>query len=88
MSEDPKVFEGAFKTPGLRGVAKRAPYMHAGQIATLEEVIEHYAEAPDPFATLPDFDGTVTPHGRHSEAPEIELSDKEKRQLLAFLKAL
>lgn len=88
MSEDPKIFEGAFKTPGLRGVAKRAPYMHAGQIATLEEVIEHYAEAPDPFATLPDFDGTVTPHGRHSEAPEIELSDKEKRQLLAFLKAL
>lgn len=26
---------GAFKTPSLRGVASRAPYMHAGQIETL-----------------------------------------------------
>ena len=36
----------AFKTPSLRGVAGRPPYMHAGQIATLEAVIDHYARAP------------------------------------------
>src|SRR5690606_34752924 len=36
----------AYKPPSLRGVATRPPYMHAGQIATLEEVIDHYATAP------------------------------------------
>ena len=88
MSEDPAVFEGAFKTPGLRGVSRRVPYMHAGQIETLEAVVEHYVTRPDPFATLPELDGTVSPHGPHTEAPEIELSEDEKRQLVAFLKAL
>ena len=88
MSEDPKVFEGAFKTPGLRGIASRAPFMHAGQIDTLEAVVEHYVQKPDPFATLPNFDGTISPHGEHSGLSEIELSEKEKAQLVAFLKAL
>ncbi|WP_395700411.1 cytochrome-c peroxidase [Aquabacterium sp.] len=35
MVEDDPALLGAFKTPGLRGVAQRAPYMHAGQLATL-----------------------------------------------------
>ncbi len=33
---------GAFKTPTLRNVADRPPYMHAGQFATLEEVLDFY----------------------------------------------
>ena len=33
---------GEFKTPTLRNVAATAPYMHQGQLATLEEVVEHY----------------------------------------------
>ncbi len=33
---------GAFKTPTLREVARHAPYMHDGSIATLREVVEHY----------------------------------------------
>ena len=32
----------AFKTPTLRDIARRAPYMHDGSIATLEEVIDLY----------------------------------------------
>ncbi|HEU4372768.1 MAG TPA: FixH family protein [Telluria sp.] len=36
----------AFETPGLRNVALRPPYMHAGQIATLDGVVRHYASAP------------------------------------------
>ena len=32
----------AFKTPTLRDVTSRAPYMHDGSIATLEEVIDLY----------------------------------------------
>ena len=36
----------AFRTPSLRNVAERAPYMHAGQFASVEEVVEHYARSP------------------------------------------
>ena len=36
----------AFKVPSLRNVAERAPYMHAGQLATLREVLAHYNRAP------------------------------------------
>ncbi|MGE5238051.1 MAG: cytochrome-c peroxidase [Chloroflexota bacterium] len=35
-------YEGAFKTPTLRNVAQRAPYMHAGQFTTLSEVLSFY----------------------------------------------
>jgi cytochrome c peroxidase len=33
---------GSFKTPTLRDVARRGPYMHDGSLATLEEVVERY----------------------------------------------
>jgi cytochrome c peroxidase len=33
---------GAFKTPTLRDVADRPPYMHAGQLKTLSEVLNFY----------------------------------------------
>jgi cytochrome c peroxidase len=39
-------FLGAFKTPTLRNVARTAPYMHAGQFATLAEVIAFYKSQP------------------------------------------
>jgi cytochrome c peroxidase len=65
----------AYKTPSLRGVAERAPYMHAGQIATLAAVIEHYDRAPK------------APFG-HSELKPLELSEKERRQIESFLRTL
>ena len=65
----------AYKTPSLRGVAERAPYMHAGQIATLAEAIEHYDRAPK------------APFG-HSELKPLELSEKERRQIEGFLRTL
>jgi cytochrome c peroxidase len=34
---------GRFKAPTLRNVAVTAPYMHDGSIATLSEVLDHYA---------------------------------------------
>lgn len=37
---DPKDL-GAFRTPGLRNVARTAPYMHDGSVQTLEGAIEH-----------------------------------------------
>lgn len=65
----------AFKTPSLRNVAERAPYMHAGQIATLEDVVRHYERAPRAPA------GTSELHG-------MRLSGREARQLVAFLRSL
>ena len=65
----------AYKTPSLRGVAERAPYMHAGQIATLAGVIQHYDRAPK------------APFG-HSELKPLQLSEKERRQIEGFLRTL
>lgn len=65
----------AYKPPSLRGVASRPPYMHAGQFATLEEVLTHYLTAP--FA----------PAGR-SELHLLLLSEREIAQLIAFLRTL
>jgi cytochrome c peroxidase len=46
MTTDPAGLEAAFKTPSLRNVAMRPPYMHAGQFANLEDVVSHYARSP------------------------------------------
>jgi cytochrome c peroxidase len=32
----------AFKTPSLRELRMQGPYMHDGQLANLDAVIEHY----------------------------------------------
>ena len=66
---------GAHKTPSLRNSAKTAPYMHAGQLATLEEVIDHYNRAPAAMVG-------------HNEAKVLSLGRKEKKQLEAFLHTL
>ncbi len=68
-------FLGAFKTPTLRNVAETAPYMHAGQMATLEEVMDHYNEAP------------AGPHS-HTDLFELNLTDQELAQLVAYMKTL
>lgn len=65
----------AYKTPSLRNVAERAPYMHAGQITSLESAIAHYNAAPR------------APFG-HSELSPLRLTVTEQRQLAAFLKTL
>ncbi len=39
-------YAGAFKTPTLRNVAARPPYMHAGQLKTLSEVLRFYQQSP------------------------------------------
>jgi len=65
----------AFKAPSLRNVANRAPYMHAGQIASLTKVLEHYSDAP-PAAF------------GQSELKPLRLSFAEQRQIIAFLGTL
>ncbi len=75
MSRDMHELERAFKPPSLRGAASRPPYMHSGQITTLEAVVEHYSTAP------------VAPFG-HSELQKLDLTAAEKAALIAFLKTL
>jgi len=41
VSKDPKD-TGAFKTPTLRDLTRRAPYMHDGSMRTLREVVVYY----------------------------------------------
>jgi cytochrome c peroxidase len=65
----------AFKTPSLRGAADRPPYMHAGQLTSLGEVLAHYAAAPE------------APAG-HSELRELDLDLAELNELEAFLRTL
>jgi len=67
----------AFKTPTLRNVDRRAPYMHDGSHATLERVIDFYDKGGD--------------FSRPSLAPEMKplhLTVPEKQALVAFLKTL
>lgn len=71
----------SFKTPTLRNIELTAPYMHNGVYNTLEEVVDFYEKgggkglkiAP-PNQTLP-FD-------------ELKLTDKEKKDIVEFMKAL
>ena len=66
----------AFKTPTLRDLSQRAPYMHDNSLANLSQVIAHYARLPVKRATLsPDL-------------KPIKLSGPEQSDLLAFLKSL
>ncbi|AZO42905.1 c-type cytochrome [Mesorhizobium sp. M7D.F.Ca.US.005.01.1.1] len=75
MVKDAPQLIRAYKTPSLRGAATRAPYMHAGQFSSLDEVVAHYAKA------APSVEGT-------SEVHPLQLSDRERAALVAFLKTL
>jgi cytochrome c peroxidase len=93
MVTDGAGLEGAFKTPGLRDVAARPPYMHAGQFATLEEVVRHYVQAPHAAVGRSELthahDGSGPARGGHGEERKpIRLSESEQRDLVAFLRSL
>ncbi len=72
--DDPRML-GAFKTPSLRNVAQRAPYMHAGQVQSVPDVIRHYAQAPAAAVGV-------------TEIKPVRLSADEVRDLAAFLATL
>lgn len=68
--------EHAFKTPGLREIARRGPYMHDGSMATLEAVIDHYDR------------GGVDRPSRSDLMKPLGLTSQEKTDLVAFLNTL
>lgn len=68
---------GAFKTPTLRNIAKRAPYMHDGTFPTLRDALGHYIGG-----------GNMNPHlDKQMHAIDF-LSFDERDDLLAFLESL
>ncbi len=85
MVTDDPLLEGAFKTPGLRNVALRAPYMHAGQFASLEQVVGHYARSPVAALGVSELVHGERGHAGHKH---IRLTDPEMREVVAFLQAL
>ena len=69
---------GRFKTPTLMNVELTAPYMHDGRFQTLEEVVEFY-----------DRGGAENPRWPlDPEMKKLNLSPGDKKDLVAFLKAL
>lgn len=73
---DLRAADHAFKTPGLRDVARHAPYMHDGSRATLEAVLDHYEAGITERPTL------------SKDLKRIALSPGERRDLIAFLETL
>ncbi len=73
--------DGFFVVPTLRNVAVTAPYMHDGSLETLEEVVAFYRQ------------GGGRAHGVpatriHEHVRPFDISDRDARDLVAFLRAL
>ncbi len=66
----------AFKTPTLRSVALRPPYMHNASQATLHDVMKHYEK------------GGIDRPSRSPLMMPIKLTDQERSDLIAFMETL
>lgn len=79
---------GKFRAPTLRNIALTAPYMHDGSMASLDEVIEHYARGGQLIEEgLQAGDGNLSPYKSELLAGFI-LSEQDKSNLKAFLESL
>ena len=79
---------GKFKAPTLRNIAVTAPYMHDGSIASLDEVLDHYAAGGRTIRSGP-YAGTG--HDNPNKDPLIggfTLTAQDRRNLIEFLKSL
>lgn len=69
---------GEFKVPSLRNVARTAPYMHDGQLPTLDAVLQHYSRL-NMDRLHADGEAILQP---------LRLTTDETRDLRAFLHSL
>jgi cytochrome c peroxidase len=85
---------GQFRVPSLRNVARTAPYMHDGSLATLTDVVRHYSTidavklhlaAPHPHA---DPGEELPARPTESVLRTLNLSEREIADLVAFLETL
>ena len=77
LSNERVAVKGAFKVPTLRNVELTGPYMHNGSIATLEQVVDFYNRG-----------GNFSNPERDPDIQSLGLSNQEKSDLVAFMKAL
>ncbi len=68
--------QGRFKTPTLRSITRTAPYFHDGRAATLEQAVDFMLA------------GGIANPNRDQSLAAIVLTAEQKRDLLAFLRAL
>ncbi|MBL7952222.1 MAG: c-type cytochrome [Flavobacteriales bacterium] len=73
---------GRFKTPALRNCAASAPYMHDGRFATLEQVVDFYAD--DVQLSTPNF----SDHMFAWKLGVVKLDNAARHDLVAFLESL
>jgi cytochrome c peroxidase len=71
-----KALQFAFKTPTLRSVALRPPYMHDGSAVNLLDVVKHYEK------------GGIDRPSRSAEMMPIKLSEQDRLDLIAFMTTL
>ncbi|MYG52838.1 MAG: hypothetical protein F4204_10980 [Rhodospirillaceae bacterium] len=69
---------GEFRVPGLRNAALTAPYMHAGSLKTLADVIRHYST----------LDEERLHAGGERILRRLDLTAREQADLVAFLDSL
>lgn len=73
----PAAYEGAFRTPSLRCVSQRPSFMHSGLLESLDHVVRFF-----------DRGGDVSGYPGRSEISPLGLREDERRDLVAFLRAL
>jgi len=79
---------GFFKAPTLRNIAVTAPYMHDGSVATLDEVLDHYAAGGRTLHEGPHAgDGSKNPF-KSGFIPGFELTPGERADVLELLHSL
>jgi cytochrome c peroxidase len=74
--KDDEMMKFAFKTPSLRSVALRPPYMHNGSAITLYDVVKHYEG------------GGIDRPSRSPGMMKIELTERDRLDLVAFMQTL
>lgn len=77
LLEDIDSLQFAFKTPTLRNIAQRAPYLHNGSERTLMDVVEFYNRG-----------GNIKRPSVSEHVKPLGLSEQEKAALVAFMQSL
>jgi cytochrome c peroxidase len=76
VDKNDELMKFAFKTPTLRSVAVRPPFMHNASAASLHDVMKHYEK------------GGIDRPSRSPLLVRIDLRDQERDDLIAFMEAL
>jgi cytochrome c peroxidase len=79
---------GKFKAPTLRNIEKTAPYMHDGSIATLDEVLDHYAAGGRTITSGPYAGVGKSNPFKSGFIVSFTISPEDKAAVIAFLRSL